>query len=313
MNAGFSYREIIGPDAAGRTLVDHLARRHRHTSAGTWRERIDAGRVLVDGRPTSGGAVLRAGQAVVWNRPPWAEPEAPLAWGLLHRDDELLAAAKPAGLPTLPGGGYLEHTLLNLVRRRFPEASPVHRLDRGASGIVLFARTPRAAGRLAAGFRDGSAVKEYRALVRGAPARDRLVIDGPIVRVAHPRLGFVHQAAGAVRAPEDAPGAPGGPFRAARTEVEVIERRAGATLLRVRPMSGRPHQIRIHLAAAGLPLWGEPLYAPGGGVGPDAAAPGAGGYLLHALRLAIESPATGRLLTLECAPPPVLRAGGRRV
>jgi 23S rRNA pseudouridine1911/1915/1917 synthase len=257
--------------------------------------------------------VLRAGQAVVWNRPPWSEPDAPLAWALLHRDDDLLAAAKPAGLPTMAGGGFLDHTLLSLVRRRVPEASPVHRLDRGASGIVLFARTARAADRLAADFRDGRVVKEYRALVRGAPARDRLAIDRPILRVAHPRLGLVYEAAGEARVPGGTAGAPAGPVRAARTEVEVLERRAGATLLRVRPITGRPHQIRIHLAAAGLPLVGEPLYAPGGAVRPDAASCGAGGYLLHALRLVVQSPATNRPLDLECAPPPGLRTSTRRV
>ena len=311
MNAGFSYREIVGPEAAGRTLVDHLARRHPHSSAGEWRERIDAGRVLVDGLPSAAAAVLRAGQAVVWNRPPWTEPDAPLAWGLLHCDDDLLAVAKPAGLPTMPGGGFLEHTLLALVRRRFPQASPAHRLDRGASGLVLFARHARSAVRLADAFRSGRVKKEYRALVRGAPARDALTITAPIVRVAHPRLGSVHVAAGAGPGSAASAAGAGGPLRAARTEVEVIERRAGATLLRVRPMSGRPHQIRIHLAAAGLPLWGEPLYAPGGGVRPDAAAPGAGGYLLHAVRVVVESPATGLPLVLECAPPPALRPGGR--
>jgi 23S rRNA pseudouridine1911/1915/1917 synthase len=213
----------------------------------------------------------------------------------------------------MPGGGFLEHTLMALVRRRFPRASPAHRLDRGASGLVLFARHARGSDRLADAFRSGRVAKEYVALVRGAPARDAFSITVPIGRVAHPRLGSVHVAAG------EAPGcgAPSletaGPIRSARTEVEVIERRAGATLLRVRPITGRPHQIRIHLAAAGLPLLGEPLYAPGGAVRPDAVSCGAGGYLLHALRLRFESPATGLPLSLECAPPPGLRAAGARV
>jgi 23S rRNA pseudouridine1911/1915/1917 synthase len=314
MNAGFSYREIVGSEGAGRTLLDHLSGRHPHSSAGEWRERIGAGRVLVDGMPSTAAAVLRAGQAVVWHRPPWAEPEAPLAWALLHRDDDLLAAAKPAGLPTMPGGGFLEHTLLALVRRRFPEASPVHRLDRGASGLVLFARTARAAERLAADFRAGLVVKEYRALVRGAPAHDRLAITTPIVRVAHPRLGFVYEAAAAARGPGDAPGAGGAapgvvrPIRTARTEIGVLERRAGATLLAVRPITGRPHQIRIHLAAAGWPLVGEPLYVTGGTVRADAESCGAGGYLLHAWRLVVDHPATRRPLAIECAPPPGLRS-----
>jgi 23S rRNA pseudouridine1911/1915/1917 synthase len=306
-NSGFAYRETVGAAAAGRTLLEHLARRYRHTPAGEWEARIAAGRVLVDGRVAAVDEVLRPGQAVVWNRPPWVEPDAPLAWALLHLGPDLLAVAKPAGLPTIPGGGFLEHTLMALVRRRFPQASPVHRLDRGASGLVLFARHARSAHRLADAFRSGRVAKEYRALVCGAPARDAFAIAVPIGRVTHPRLGSVHVAAGEEPGFGAPAGGDAGPIRAARTEVEVIERRAGATLLRVRPITGRPHQIRIHLAAAGLPLLGEPLYAPGGAVRPDAASCGAGGYLLHALRLVVESPATGSPLALECAPPPGLR------
>jgi 23S rRNA pseudouridine1911/1915/1917 synthase len=313
MNAGFSYREIVAADAAGRTLLDHLARRYRHTSAAEWSARIDAALVLVDGLPSNAAAVLRSGQKVVWNRPPWSEPDAPLTWALLHRDEDLLAAAKPSGLPTMAGGGFVEHTLVSLVRRRHPEASPVHRLDRGASGIVLFARHARSAERLADAFRSGHVLKEYRALVRGAPARDAFTITVPIARVSHPRVGFVHAAAGGDPGAKGAAPEAAGPIRAARTEVEVIVRRAGATLLKVRPITGRPHQIRIHLAAAGLPLVGEPLYAEGGAVRPDAASCGAGGYLLHALRLVVQSPATGRPISLECAPPPGLRAAGSRV
>jgi 23S rRNA pseudouridine1911/1915/1917 synthase len=311
-NSGFAYRETVSPAAAGRSLLDHLARRYRHTPAGEWEARIAAGRVLVDGRAVPADAILLSGQTVVWNRPPWAEPEAPLAWALLHLDVDLLAAAKPAGLPTMPGGGFLEHTLLALVRRRFPEASPVHRLDRGASGIVLFARNAPTGERLSHAFRAGRVVKEYRALVRGVPGRDAFAITVPIARVAHPRIGWVHAACGETGAQGPDPEV-AGPIRPSRTEVEVLERRAGASLLRVRPITGRPHQIRIHLAAAGLPLVGEPLYLAGGTARPDAAACGAGGYLLHALRLVVVSPSTGRPIDVECAPPPALRAAGTRV
>ncbi|HYV86093.1 MAG TPA: RluA family pseudouridine synthase [Patescibacteria group bacterium] len=310
INSGFAYRATVGAASAGWTLLDHLARSYQHTPPGEWEKRIAAGLVLVDRRVGSAAEILRPGQEIVWNRPPWAEPEAPLAWALLYRDDDLLAAAKPAGLPTLPGGGFLEHTLMALVRRRFPEASPVHRLDRGASGIVLFARNARRGAALADAFRAGRAQKEYRALVLGAPERDRFAVTVPIARRAHPRIGLVHAAC------DEAAGPPpdvAGPIRASRTEVEVLERRAGATLLAVRPITGRPHQIRIHLAAAGCPLVGDPLYGPGGTVRRGAESCGAGGYLLHARRLAVDHPATRRPLVLECAPPPVLRAPGERV
>jgi 23S rRNA pseudouridine1911/1915/1917 synthase len=301
MNGGYSYRATLGPETAGRPLLDHLAARYPHSSRDEWRARIDGGLVLVDGLVAAADALLRAGQILVWSRPPWAEPAAPLAWAILYRDGDLLAAAKPAGLPTLPGGGYLEHTLLHQVRHRHPEAAPVHRLDRGASGIVLFALSARGRGRLARAFRSGDVVKRYRALVSGLPAREAFVIETPIGRVEHPRLGRVYAAEGAGTAVNARP---------ARTEVEVLDRRGAATLLEVRPITGRSHQIRIHLAAAGVPLLGDPLYDPGGTPKPDACAAGEGGYHLHAMSLEFEHPAGGRRLALCCAPPPLLRVSG---
>ncbi len=149
MNAGFEYREQIGPEAAGRTVLDHLAARHRHSTVAVWRERIDAGEVFVgEARATPAGVLCR-GDWLAWRRPPWEEPPVPLAFAVLHCDDDLLAVAKPRGLPSIPNGGFLAHTLLHVVRARFPEATPMHRLGRGTSGVLLFARSE---ARAAVGF-----------------------------------------------------------------------------------------------------------------------------------------------------------------
>jgi 23S rRNA pseudouridine1911/1915/1917 synthase len=295
MNAGFTYREIVDPRASGRPILDHLAERYRHSTRDEWRSRLADGRVLVDGRAAPADAVLRAGQCVAWIRPPWSEPDAPLAWAILHRDADVLAVAKPAGLPTIAGGGFLDHTLAALVARRHPGAAPVHRLDRGASGVVLFALSARGREGLARAFRENRVVKKYRALVDGTPAADAFVIDVPIARVGHPRLGMVHAAAPAA----------GG--RAARTEVEVLERRGGTTLVAVRPITGRPHQIRIHLAAAGFALAGDPVYTAGGAPRPGAVAAGECGYHLHAERIEVASPGGSGSLRIWCAAPPALR------
>ena len=157
MNAGFEYREEVGPEAAGRTALAWLSQRYRHSTEAVWRERIAAGEVRLDGEVALAMDVLRPGQALVWKRPPWEEPAVPLGFAILHRDDHLLAVAKPRGLPSVPNGGFLEHTLLSRVRRLYPEAVPMHRLGRGTSGLVLFARTDaarRAVARSGAG--DGS-------------------------------------------------------------------------------------------------------------------------------------------------------------
>jgi len=221
---------------------------------------------------------------------------------VLHEDELLLAVAKPRGLPTMPAGGlYLEHTLLAVVRRRAPGASPMHRLGRDTSGVVLFARTAAAAGTVQAAFRARRVTKVYRALCAGHPALDAFTVDAPIGEVDHPLLGTVHAAAA------------GG--RQARSHVRVLERRGDVSappsaLVEVEIETGRPHQIRIHLAHAGHPLVGDPLFGPGGVPRPGTRAlPGDPGYLLHAWRLELEHPGDGRRLVIECAPPPALRVG----
>jgi 23S rRNA pseudouridine1911/1915/1917 synthase len=293
VNAGFEYREEVGPEAAGRTALAWLSQRYRHSAEAVWRERIASGEVSVDGDVALAMDVLRPGQALVWSRPPWEEPAVPLGFAILHRDDHLLAIAKPRGLPSVPNGGFLEHTLLFRVRRLYPEAVPMHRLGRGTSGLVLFARTDAARRAVAAEWREGRVEKEYRALVSGRPALEAFTIDTPIGLVPHPRLGQVHAASSS--------------GKAAVSRVRVLARRGGNTLVTVNIPTGRPHQIRIHLAAAGHPLVGDPLYVEGGLPGPDPGLPGEGGYRLHAYRLALAHPATGRRLELECPPPPELR------
>lgn len=287
MNGGFAYTETIGPRAAGATVLHHLASTYRHSTAETWAERIDAGQVRLDGIVAIATTRLRAGQRLVWHRPPWHEPPVPLGFAVLAADDDLLAVAKPAGLPTAPAGGFLVHTLLHCVRARHPGATPVHRLGRGTSGVVLFARTARARSTLAAAWRDGAVTRVYRARLDGTPAAP-FTVDAPIGRMPHPVLGTVHAAT------------PHG--RPARTDVRPID----GSLVEVTIATGRPHQIRIHCAVAGHPLAGDPLYGPGG-VPRSRALPGDGGYALHALRLAFPHPRDGRPIVIECAPPPALR------
>lgn len=293
MNAGFEYREQIGPQIAGRTVLAHLSDRYRHSSGSSWAARIAAGEVSIEGTLAAPTDVLRAGSWLVWRRPGWEEPSVPLAFAVLYRDEHLLAVAKPRGLPALPNGGFLTHTLLHLVNTRFPDAVPMHRLDRGTSGLMLFALTSPARREVAAAWREGRVEKLYRALVSGIPSDPVFSIDKPIGPVPHPRLGDVH-----------ALSASGKP---ALTRVRVISAQNGTAVVEVNLATGRPHQIRIHLAAAGHPLVGDSLYATGGLLRDEPGLPGDPGYRLHAHRLSLTHPITHRLLELECAPPEELR------
>lgn len=294
LNRGHTYRERIDERAAGRTLLGHLAV-FTHATLAEWRARIEAGLVRLDGATASAEQVLRKGQSLTWARPPWEEPPVPLCMAVLHQDDDLLAVGKPRGLPTMPAGGvFLEHTLLAVVQRRSPEAVPMHRLGRGTSGIVLFARTAIARSAVQAAFRAHEVRKLYRALCQGEPRADAFAITAPIGEVAHRHLGTVRAAA--------ADGKP------SISHVRVLERRSTCSLVEVEIETGRPHQIRIHLAHAGHPLLGDPLYEEGGVPRADATSvPADLGYWLHARLLSLRHPRTGEPLTIECAPPPILR------
>lgn len=294
LNNGCDYREQLGPDAEGRKVAAYLTGRYAHSTEQEWKERIAAGQVLIDGRKGTADEVLKRGSELIWRRPPWVEPDAPRSFTILYEDDDLLAAAKPAGLPTLPGANFLQNTLLSLVNVYAPDAAPLHRLGRWTSGIVLFSRNQEVRRDLVRQWSEAGMVKRYRALASGSPAKDALTIDLPIGPVPHELLGTVHAAS------------PDG--KRARSHVTVLERREGSFLCDVVIETGRPHQIRIHLASIGHPLAGDPLYGPGGvPVIGTHALPGDPGYHLHALELRFQHPADGRKMTISCEPPAILR------
>jgi 23S rRNA pseudouridine1911/1915/1917 synthase len=295
-NDGFAYREFVtgvGDDAP--TLLDYLSRRYRHSSREVWSERIREGRVTLDGERGDPASPLRNGQTVIWHRPPWDEPETPGPLSVLYEDDDLLAVAKPAGLPVLPGAGFLKHTVMSLVREHDPDAAPVHRLGRFTSGVVLCGKTAEARASLTRAWRAGRVVKRYRGLASGRPEKPRFEIDCPIGPIPYDPLGSLHAA--------DDRGKP------ARTHVEVIEIRPDGFLADVRIETGRPHQIRIHLAAAGHPLVGDPLYAIGGRPAAGCTAlPGDPGYHLHAAELSFAHPRTAEPVTLRAESPTLLQS-----
>jgi 23S rRNA pseudouridine1911/1915/1917 synthase len=230
---------------------------------------------------------------LVWARPPWHEPDVPLAFDVLYEDDDLLVVNKPVGLPTNPGGGrFLTHTLLYQVRARFPatlrgQASPVHRLGRGTSGAVVFARTTAAAGALGRQWQAGAG-KVYLARVAEPPTWTELEIDLAIGDVPHPVMGRV----AAVN--------PAG--RASRTSVQRASD-TDPTLIQATLGTGRPHQIRIHLAAIGHPLVGDPFYAAGGQPSKESHLVSDIGYLLHAWRVSFCHPSSGEDIAVVAPPP----------
>lgn len=294
MNGGYVYAEMVSKEAAGSTVLGHLVRVHTHSDGPTWTTRIAAGEVLLDGVVAQSTTTLQAGQQLCWHKPPWVEPVVPLDVDVVFEDEHLLGVHKPAGLPTLPGSGYLDHTLLTIVRQRWSStSSPVHRLDRGTSGLVLFAKHADAARAIQRQWDAGTVAKVYRALVDGVVVDDEVVIEASIGPRPDTVVGelFVASRSG----------------KQARSVLRVVERRATTTLVDVVIDTGRPHQIRIHTAVAGHPLVGDPVYGLGGTRRTGSTArPGDIGYLLHAHTLELLHPASREPLKLTAPPPPTL-------
>src|SRR3954469_6639957 len=148
LNRGYAYSTIISSKHPGQTLLSHLASLYPHSTPQAWQQKLENGEVTLNGVTPTGNEALTLGQTLVWNRPPWIEPDVPQHFEILFEDPHLLAVDKPSGLPTAPGGGLMEHTLLRLGRQQTPNANPVHRLGRATTGIVLFAKTRQAASNL---------------------------------------------------------------------------------------------------------------------------------------------------------------------
>jgi 23S rRNA pseudouridine1911/1915/1917 synthase len=293
LNKGYSYREQLNTKARGHTVLSYLEQHYTHSLKEEWQGRLRCGEILLDNKVAHGNESLHTGQILIWNRLPWHEEATPQTYEIVYQDETLLVVNKPSGLPTMPAGGFLDNTLFSLVRKDFLTAHPIHRLGRATSGLVVFALTDDAAKSLSNLWRERDVEKHYRALASGLASQDDYKINAPIGLVSHPRLGEVYAASKK--------------GKASSSFARVLGRHDDSTLFTVQIFTGRPHQIRIHLAFIGHPLLGDPLYGVGGQPLENPGLPGDGGYFLHAERLKFLHPVSGAGLELWATLPAELR------
>ena len=120
LNRGYAYTTIISSKYHGQTLLSHLASLYPHSTPQAWQQKLNNGEVTLNGVTATGSESVTLGQTLVWNRPPWIEPDSPQHFEVLFEDPHLLAVNKPSGLPTLPGGGFMENTLLRWCKGEPP-------------------------------------------------------------------------------------------------------------------------------------------------------------------------------------------------
>ncbi|MDY0014448.1 MAG: pseudouridine synthase [Rhodocyclaceae bacterium] len=204
---------------------------------------------------------------------------------IAYQDEDLLALVKPSGLLSVPGRGpENQDSSTSRVQSQFPAALPVHRLDMDTSGLLLFALSKAVHRQLSIQFQERGVFKRYIALVAGCPAAASGVIELPLIcdwpNRPRQKVDFLM-----------------GKPSLTHYRVLAIEPGKNASRLALEPLTGRSHQLRVHLMALGHPILGDPLYAPEG------SRQGALRLMLHAEALALPHPVTGAPLEI-LAPSP---------
>lgn len=304
-------RFVVERNYAGWRLDAYLQQKLRRLAPEKLPELIATRLETEDGSRLAPDTIVAPGLAFALLKEVEPEPETPLVFGVVHDDGQLLVVDKPSGLPVHPTARYFAHTFTTLARARFPDRKidPAHRLDRETSGLLACGTAPEWTRALKRSFADGRVQKAYLALTLGWPAEERFAVDAP--------LALTLQSEVRVRMHVHPEGA------ACRTEFEVLARRTAADGARIAlvacvPRTGRQHQIRAHLLAAGTPIVGDKIY------GPDelifdrftkrAMTPADLSSLrlprqaLHAWKLALPHPETRELVSLESPLPPDLAA-----
>ncbi|MFT4242284.1 MAG: pseudouridine synthase [Acidovorax sp.] len=231
------------------SMLDFLAQRLPAVSRADWLARMAAGEVVDEhGVPVTPQRAFERGIRVYYYRHLPVEPQIPFTETVLYQDAHILVADKPHFLPVTPGGRYLQSTLLVRLKRRLnlPDLSPLHRIDRDTAGLVLLSVCKSSRGAYQALFRDHRIAKHYDAI---APWREGLAFP----RVYESRLEESPQ----FFRMHEVPGEPN-----SRTHMDVAEVSACGTWARYRlsPVTGKRHQLRVHMAALGLSLRNDPFY-----------------------------------------------------
>ena len=247
MRDGVTPSCVVLPSQGQGSMLDFLAARLPTVSAGGWAQRMAQGDVVDEfGVPVTSGRRFTPGIRLYYYRALDDEAVIPFEEQVLYQDEHILVADKPHFLPVVPGGRYLQHTLLVRLKSRLglPALSPVHRIDRDTAGLVLFSVQQRTRGAYQALFRNRQITKHYDAI---APWRADLAFPREHTSRLEESPQFFRM--------QEVPGEPN-----SHTHMQVLEVAGDWARYRLSPITGKRHQLRVHMAALGLPLRNDPFY-----------------------------------------------------
>lgn len=245
------HRSVVTMPAAEKpypSIVEFLCQMFPAIPRDRWTQRIDEGKVLDDqGKPITVETPYSPSKRIFYFREVEYEPVIPFAEEILFQNDEILVADKPHFLPVTPGGRYVEECLLNRLRARTGIAglAPLHRLDRETAGLVIFSVNPKTRGPYHELFMRGEVEKIYHALaqVNSPPRENHWTVENRIVR-GEPRFRM-KTVAGVANA---------------RSYIQLLEVKNNQGLFRLQPVTGKTHQLRLHMSGLGFGILNDRVY-----------------------------------------------------
>lgn len=246
---------------SGWSVLRFFSERFPWKEAEHWQEKILRGQIRVEEDRVTPDFVLQTGQQIQHDSEGVTEPSVPDQIKVIQESEQWVIVCKPAPLPVHAGGRYFRNTLLAILKERgFGELYPLHRLDAVTQGLICLAKKEEYVPALSAWMRSDSAQKAYYAHVAGVPAEVFVDVQTPIRR----KQGFVFESVSELNNTGSTPKTGRSALKKAHTRIEVIKTLQHSAIVRCIPITGRTHQLRIHLRDWGHPIVDDPIYGPDG-------------------------------------------------